>query len=614
MKSILIVSVFLSICVCECAGGDTAVVFSGEMKRNNLVSDLLEVTSISKAGNAFAFTRSREGWIFVSAAFRGEGRLSILLENSSGGEPVVLYTAERSTEKGQLGEAMRRVAKGQHKIRVDCGGNVSVDKLVVKSIPDIIHSGLFNPAIKSHGPYDLEFLKKDILPNITGLIVPHNIKLPQTVLDDWHRQGKTFIAEVGLNRQDGTGDEYFQFYTKLMDTAPFLDGLIINEFGMNRPSSTPSPARQERSAKRHAPYEEAFRKMRASDRYKDKVVYAYFGGSGNVVNYDDTGKTFVRTLIDVKYPIALERYLHERSSEKGSAEALQAFVDGIADWEAKEPGAKQNMLLSFGLFNAPPGGINKLPNVDFHVWMDRQMNVVANHPVLADMGGLNWWTSSQADEDSVRFVGKLYRHYAIEGKTEMLTRDPLFLTHIQNADFEKGLEGWTLQPAEEGSIQAKSFPRYGRIEGRYMGLGRPADPEHIGDTFVWMKRSAKAPNKFSQDIKGLEPGRLYSLKMFSCDYRDLVEPKPKKQQEATRFFGQIVLEGVNVDKTRTFREMYASNPEPPIPVWITYHWTIFRAAGATAKITVSDWESESPEGPFGQEQTYNFLELQPYRE
>jgi hypothetical protein len=183
----------------------------------------------------------------------------------------------------------------------------------------------------------------------------------------------------------------------------------------------------------------------------------------------------VRTLIDVKYPIALERYLYERSSEKGSADALQAFVDGIADWEAKEPGAKQNMLLTFGLFNAPPGGINKLPNVDYHVWMDQQMNVVANHPSLADLGGVNWWTSSQADEDSVRFVGKLYRHYAIEGKTEMLTKDPLFLSHVKNADFEKGLEGWTLEPAEEGSIQAKSFPRYGRIEGRYMGLGRPAD-------------------------------------------------------------------------------------------------------------------------------------------
>src|SRR5262245_22520302 len=142
MKIILVISFLLSICVCKRAHGDTVVVFSGEKKRNNLVSDLLEVTAISKASNTFAFTRSRDGWIFVSADYRGQGRLSILFENSSGGEPVLLYAANSSTETGQRGEAMRRVPKGQYRIRVDCDGKVSVDKLVVKAIPDLIHCGL----------------------------------------------------------------------------------------------------------------------------------------------------------------------------------------------------------------------------------------------------------------------------------------------------------------------------------------------------------------------------------------------------------------------------------------------------------------------------------------
>ena len=44
---------------------------------------------------------------------------------------------------------------------------------------------------------------------------------------------------------------------------------------------------------------------------------------------------------------------------------------------------------------------------------------MANHPVMSGLGGLEWWTSLQADEETVRFVGKLYRHYAIEGRTEM---------------------------------------------------------------------------------------------------------------------------------------------------------------------------------------------------
>jgi hypothetical protein len=211
----------------------------------------------------------------------------------------------------------------------------------------------------------------------------------------------------------------------------------------------------------------------------------------------------------------------------------------------------------------------------------------------------------------VRFVGKLYRHYAIEGQTDLLTRDPLFLTHIQNPDFEKGLEGWTLHAAEEGSIAPKSFAMYGRIEGRY-----PRDRRHpIGDKFLWMKRSAKGPNTFSQTIKDLEPGRLYLMKMFSCDYNDLIHPQKKTMQEANKFIGKVELEAVDLDTKRSFTEMYASNPEPRIPVWITYHWNVFRAKGPTAKLTVSDWPNDQePSGPFGQGQTFNFLEIQPYHE
>jgi hypothetical protein len=357
-----------------------------------------------------------------------------------------------------------------------------------------------------------------------------------------------------------------------------------------------------------------FRRLRAHERYKDKTLYAYVGGSGKKLNQEMIGPTFVRTLADCDYRIALERYIFEVSSEEKSKEVLKLFVEGIADWEAKEPGVVGKMVIAFGLFSMPPGGINKQPNVDYHVWMDQQMNLAANDPTLAGLAGLEWWTSILADEETVRFVGRLYRHYAIEGKREMLTKDPLFLAHLENADFEQGTAGWTLRAADEGGIAPKSFPRYGRIEGRYMGLGRPADPEHIGDTFLWMKRSEKGPNSFSQTIKNLEPGRLYSLKMFTCDYQDLVNPREKKEEEAEKFIGRVTLDGVEIDARRSFQEMYASNPEPKVPVWITYHWTVFRALAPTATLTVSDWPGDEPTGPFGQEQTFNFLELQPYHE
>ena len=619
MKLNLIALMVLLAWIFEFSGfAESTVLFAGEKRLNNLVSELLEVRAISKTGNTFSFTRPNEGWIFISAAHTGKGTFSVSLDDVPPGDAIVVSGPTASN----VAEAVRYVAKGEHKLRLDCQGEISVDRLVVKAIPELIDCGLFDPALKSYGRYDMDFLRKDILPNITTLIVPSNIKLAQSVIDDWRRQGKKFVAQTGVSAQGKTGGDHFQYWTNLLDTVPFADGIIIDEFIVNQPSRRPgagvSPQRQERmeqEQQRHRAYEEAFRQMRADERYRDKTAYAYVGGSGKKLNQESIGPTFVRTLIDCNYPIALERYLFERSSPKASQDALQEFIDGIADWEAKEPGVKENMILTFGLFSMPPGGINKLPNVDYHVWMDQQMNIVANNPVMSGIGGVNWWTSSQADEETVRFVGKLYRHYAIEGKTDMLTRDPLFLRHIRNADFQNGTEGWKLHPGQRGSILAKSFPRYGRIEGRYMGLGRPADPEHIGDTFLVMKRSANRPNRFSQTIKHLEPGRLYSMKMFSCDYNDLVNPNSKTKEEATGFIGKVVLKGVDIDSTRSFAEMYASNPEPPIPVWITYHWIVFKARGRTAKLTVSDWDSDTkPTGPVGQEQAFNFLEIQPYHE
>ena len=167
MRASLITFVLLSMVAGNVTvAGEAKVQFSGEMKRNNLVSHLLEVASISKSGNSFAFTRSRPGWIFVSAAYDGKGSVKVVLDKASGGDAIIAHDADG----GSLDEAVRYVAQGEHQIQVDCDGDIRVEKLVVKAIPELIHCGLgFNSAIKSYGLYDMEFLKKDILPNVTTL-------------------------------------------------------------------------------------------------------------------------------------------------------------------------------------------------------------------------------------------------------------------------------------------------------------------------------------------------------------------------------------------------------------------------------------------------------------
>jgi hypothetical protein len=103
--------------------------------------------------------------------------------------------------------------------------------------------------------------------------------------------------------------------------------------------------------------------------------------------------------------------------------------------------------------------------------------------------------------------------------------------------------------------------------------------------------------------------------LFCCYFEDILNAKAKRLEDANKFVGSVTLDGVEVDTKRSFTEMYSSSPEPKIPVSITYHWTVFRAVSTTGKLTASDWPNAPESGvPFGQEQTFNFVEIQPYHE
>ena len=108
-----------------------------------------------------------------------------------------------------------------------------------------------------------------------------------SLISGWHRQGKRFLAETGLNAAAKTADEHAAYWTGFLRNAPFLDGILIDEFIVNRPISEwlpiESPERQARFNKEKADYElysEAFKKIRADRQFDGKTIYVYIGGSG----------------------------------------------------------------------------------------------------------------------------------------------------------------------------------------------------------------------------------------------------------------------------------------------------------------------------------------------
>ena len=419
MKMVVALSLTIAVLCSAAVGADGKVVFSGERKENNLVSKLLEVASIAglhsrmlSAGPATAGFSSRR-------SVRGSGTVTVVLDDSAMADAVINHRVGDA----KPAEGVRYVKQGEHHVHVACDGTARVERLVVKSIPDLIHSGLgFDPAIKAFGHYDMEFFKHDVLPNATTLFMPASLTLPPSVVDDWHRQGKRFIVEFGIDAKAKTAEEHAAYWMNLLEKAPFADGFIIDEFIINRPIA--SERRSRRSKPRATPrldseeqkehdqypiYEKAIKLLRADRRLKDKTLYFYFGGSGTTLNQEIIGPTIVHTIRECHDRLTLERYIFERSSEQRSRDALREFVDGIADWNRKEPGANRDMVIAFGLFSMPPFGLNKLPNVDYHVWMDQQMHVVATDPVMAGwaawIGGRRPWPTNKRCASSASSIG-----------------------------------------------------------------------------------------------------------------------------------------------------------------------------------------------------------------
>ena len=215
-------------------------------------------------------------------------------------------------------------------------------------------------------------------------------------------------------------------------------------------------------------------------------------------------------------------------------------------------------------------------------------------------------------EETVRWTAKLYRHYGIEGKTNLLSNEYGFryrLTYLRNPDFDEGTEGWTVAQAEPGSVNTGTMQGFGKLEGRVRGSSR-------GDNFVRMKRSARKPNRVVQQLKGLEPGRLYSLKMFTADYHTFQSGTVSKQKHAV----EIRIDNAEIIPDRAFQAVIQSRWGQEVPPfsrerqpWLNYYWRLFRETGTTADLTISDWASaEEPSGPIGQELMFNFIEVQPY--
>jgi hypothetical protein len=340
--------------------------------------------------------------------------------------------------------------------------------------------------------------------------------------------------------------------------------------------------------------------------YTGKLWIPFFAGRRGATT---EGLPFLKTVLANGWPFSEEGYLGEARTEAENRAAIRGQFNRIGSmYDKASPGSVRRMIFTLSYCYLPSELVNCYPQADFRVHLDMQMQALATEPALLGLWGVQPYRSNYIDEEILNCMALLLRHYCIEGRTERMLNDPYELRHVSDPDFAEGLGRWRVSAAEPGSVSAATLAGYGRLQGRY-----PVGT--MGDTFAILKRNAQAPNVISQQLQGITPGRLYSLKVLTGDYADLQAGKSRKDQQvlSTTLDGAEVQPGGFSYPWMSYGRIRSTTTSERF--WMTYHWLRFRATGPTATLTISDWAGPAePGGPVGQQTMVNFVEVQPVLE
>lgn len=571
---------------------------------NNLVAELLDVgTPTMRADGEYRFTNPRDGWVFISSTAVTAGEQSVFVTVDT--RPADGVAIEHVEGGNATVEAMRYLEAGPHTLHVRSEGGGRPTRLIVRAIPEIIHAGLgYDPCpwFPQYGPYDWEYLRK------IGVLDNANVILERTQraensehLAAWRDEGKKVFSYYCLPwiPQRGKAFTTENIVEEWASARGMVEegyqGIVTDEFTGGF------------SAEEYGSFTEAMRRITQDATFKDRRVYPYC----TPMYVAGHRKAFLATALEAGSKWAEEMYLNEQPTEAAAKAFMDEHLKGrMLRYHQAFPDCARSMIINFGNFSTPAETSDLYPEVDYKVYLDMQMNMVANDPVFFGLYGLAWYHMAYADEEIMRWCTKLLRHYCIEGKRERLSSDPYMLPHLGNGDFTRGGAGWMVEPAEPGSIAVRRAPGYGWLQGRWQKAGP-------GDVVLVTRRSADGPNVIRQPVRKLTPGKLYSLRMFVIDFGDFSRGISIRK---THHFTADV-QGAATVPEKTFTEVLSSrsHAHDPFdrdnPLFMTYHRTVFRAEEEDTVLILSDWTGQGdPGGPRGQELGFNYVQIQSYFE
>ncbi len=551
---------------------------SGIRQLNNLVAELLnEPVEDHPAGQTFRFVNPRDGWVFV--AFASDSPGSDLAVKIDDGEPIVTAATDRL-------EAFRHIGMGEHCVTVT---GKAEGRLVVRSIAEIFdYPPCTNSYVKENGSYGWDFMKQHILPAVTTL---NGGKLPGDALPEAKALGLKWLANFGVAPVGDPAELRQRMEKHGGMTLPQYDGITCDELFFGRASI--------------GNYSQALRLLHNPE---NRLVYTWIVGKPSIRSLHTE---FISTCLNAsggRGRLLFEAYCHPQEDEAAAAAYLDNMIgETMRRFNAYYPDAAAGTGIIFGNFNQIPIiSLEHNPAVDFKYFLDMQVNLIANSPDFKDLATTGYWGTYYGDEELARWSFKLMRHYAVEGKTEMLSEHYGFKYKpgfVANGDFADELKGWTVAPGAEGSVHPDTVAGFGKkSEGRWGGGS-------AGDTFCVLARQPDKANRISQTVEGLEAGRAYCLQFVTADLKDVT----KKNYNPRRYGIEADLEGVEVLGDKSFVHIdrrntgkYKNNHDV---AKINLNRIVFRAKSPTLVVAFHDEKAAA-----GEELLINFVQLKPYLE
>jgi hypothetical protein len=247
-----------------------------------------------------------------------------------------------------------------------------------------------------------------------------------------------------------------------------------------------------------------------------------------------------------------------------------------------------------------------------------QIRHLALDPRFKNLGGISAWVNRYSDEETLRWIGRLYRHYCIEGK-----RQPLFVSKgykfksnlIQNPEFDNGFKAWELKLAAPNSIRIETLPYYGTNRG----MLNYKKVKGSGDSVAVLTSIPNKTNILKQKIKNLTVGKAYAVNLIVNSYTDYKAGIGKARKlpfyveikNATKIESKCNLNVTNIRGRGILPEQYIKNKAKS---YINYHTVVFRAKSNIVELILKDCDSGGNRSKAGDELMVNFIQVQPYYE